>query len=1030
MSQQVFAQSPIEPPTTPSKNESPENPTKGANALSEDLLYVHTENALYTLEFGNSSASDQQFVGNFGITLVTDIAFVGSELYGITFTHLLNINPITGEATQIGPTGYLSMNALAASPDGSLYAADTDGNFILINKTSGAGTLRGNMDSGWYSSGDLAYFEGDMYITAHSNIYPTDYLAKFNISTGGFTTVGDMGSSRFMGMAVKDGILYGLREDGNLFSINTTTGQVNWVGRCVYVFSYWGMTSFVSTSPAPPHDDFDFAYLLPEPPTNGLANQLLDTDTTGATIAFDDPEPGCGSGVNSNTLWYKIIPTHYGSLRVRTFNELDPSANSNYDTVLAVYTGQRGELNLLTCHDDILDSALSEVLFDVEPGITYYVEVADYDESPGGGMLSLFYNYMETNKAWTLMYYTAADDTDDGFVNMLRKEANYLVENAEVSNNPDVNIVGLFEDNEEGSGLYYHLSSEGVQDYPQGELNTGHPNTLHDFLSWAKINFPANNYALIITGHGHGVSGTAIDSSNGQWWNADYLEIRELQLSLLFSDSPHIDVLFMNSCLMGTIEAGYQLRGLVDYYVASESWGWVPTYHEWYIAGHDGIPGINMDTSDYDLAISIAMNFEMQYGLDEEGGDTNSPGTISVVDLNYVDQVVEYSSSLAGLLKEDIESKKLILDGIIKDVQHFAENDDFIISESDELIDLYDFAWLVETRFDNSAIELAAGNLMSAIDDYVKLPLSWNGTIKEPITGWSHYWNHENSNGVSIFFPNTLTKSCYYNGSWLDFANGTDWICSLLKVEGNNMPSDIPEFEWGSMLVEYTQAMNPNAGENYDPPELVAPFVPTSSLVYLPLIIKANHSEPVELTIYSDNDDVEIVKLNCSSWDSCRNASTGDSAWDNLANGTISAAYASSLYHIKRLFLFFDTSSIPSNAVIQNATLSIYADQYQTGDTSFHVVQSTSYQPPTAVDYNNLGIISGGSDEATPNTWLHIDLNVNALNWIAKGGVTKMALIHERDFYNEIPTQNNGTLVALSEYADYKPYLTVTYVIP
>ena len=149
----------------------------------------------------------------------------------------------------------------------------------------------------------------------------------------------------------------------------------------------------VGSVPTSTNDDFNYAALISEPPANGLSTQILDTDTTDATVASDDPDMGCGAGVNSNTLWYKIVPSHYGLVRVRTYSTLDPSASSNYDTVLAVFTGQRGYLSLITCNDDASSNrSQSELTFEAEAGQTYYIEVADYGD-PGGGVLSLFLNY-------------------------------------------------------------------------------------------------------------------------------------------------------------------------------------------------------------------------------------------------------------------------------------------------------------------------------------------------------------------------------------------------------------------------------------------------------------------------------------------------------------------------------------------------------------------------------------------------------------------------------------------------------------
>jgi hypothetical protein len=45
----------------------------------------------------------------------------------------------------------------------------------------------------------------------------------------------------------------------------------------------------------------------------------------------------------------------------------------------------------------------------------YYIEVASYGNSPGG-TLSLFYNYQVSPKAWTLMFYIAANNNVDKFL--------------------------------------------------------------------------------------------------------------------------------------------------------------------------------------------------------------------------------------------------------------------------------------------------------------------------------------------------------------------------------------------------------------------------------------------------------------------------------------------------------------------------------------------------------------------------------------------------------------------------------------
>ncbi len=144
----------------------------------------------------------------------------------------------------------------------------------------------------------------------------------------------------------------------------------------------------------PPNDDFNAALLITALPYQHSV------DTTGATVASDDPNMGCGAGVNSNTVWYRLVPSFDGLIEANTFG-------SNYDTVLAVFTGVRGSLNRITCNDDSSNTLQSQVEFEVVANQTYYLEVADYG-SPGGGQLrftvrpsskSILNRYLRTNIA-------------------------------------------------------------------------------------------------------------------------------------------------------------------------------------------------------------------------------------------------------------------------------------------------------------------------------------------------------------------------------------------------------------------------------------------------------------------------------------------------------------------------------------------------------------------------------------------------------------------------------------------------------
>jgi hypothetical protein len=188
-------------------------------------------------------------------------------------------------------------------------------------------------------------------------------------------------------------------------------------------------------------------------------------------------------------------------------------------------------------------------------------------------------------------------------------------------------------------------------------------------------------------------------------------------------------------------------------------------------------------------------------------------------------------------------------------------------------------------------------------------------------------------------------------------------------------------------------------------------------------------SQTNTLTIYGDINDGEVLNRWCTSdWNTCRNAATGNERWEGLTVGTVGATYDSKGYTIQRVFFYFDTSSIPSNAQITSVTLNVYAGQYQNGNKTIHVVRSSAGLPLTTADFSKIEYVSGGS--VTPssiNSWMGISLNATGLNWIVKGGMTKLALIHTLDLNNTMPTVANDVLVGLTEDTQHRPYIKISY---
>jgi hypothetical protein len=126
----------------------------------------------------------------------------------------------------------------------------------------------------------------------------------------------------------------------------------------------------------PPNDDFNSARSIGTVPFAAIES------TVGATLEGDDPATVCSEGAPAqhfNSAWFTIQTTASTLLSVSTIG-------SNYDTVLAVWTGSRGSLNEVTCNDDDLGVQQSKLEFTAVAGTRYWIEVVTRD-APGGGQL-------------------------------------------------------------------------------------------------------------------------------------------------------------------------------------------------------------------------------------------------------------------------------------------------------------------------------------------------------------------------------------------------------------------------------------------------------------------------------------------------------------------------------------------------------------------------------------------------------------------------------------------------------------------
>jgi hypothetical protein len=149
--------------------------------------------------------------------------------------------------------------------------------------------------------------------------------------------------------------------------------------------------------------DFNFAFapfLFPSPPNDTCtmgtvinpSGAVFDpplTCTSGADASPAEPQESCekdGAGV-SNTVWYFLTPCTDGTISLDTFG-------SEYDTVIAVFTGSCLVWTEVACDDDEPPSAHSLIEgLPVTGGTLYRIKVSDWDTQGGGGLLDFNVNF-------------------------------------------------------------------------------------------------------------------------------------------------------------------------------------------------------------------------------------------------------------------------------------------------------------------------------------------------------------------------------------------------------------------------------------------------------------------------------------------------------------------------------------------------------------------------------------------------------------------------------------------------------------
>ncbi len=261
------------------------------------------------------------------------------------------------------------------------------------------------------------------------------------------------------------------------------------------------------------------------------------------------------------------------------------------------------------------------------------------------------------------------------------------------------------------------LNSEELEDL--GEVDSGDPETLADFMIWAITNFPAKKYALILSDHGAGWLGGWNDDAPSE---GSSLSINEIDQALAYAVAEtgidQLEFIGFDACLMSQVEALSGVAPYARYAVASEetepAMGWA---YAQFLGELVDRPTQNGSTLARNIVKSYIVDdvriqddgaradFLMEaYGIDEDvapdelAAVTGNDVTLTAVNLRVMPAFMEalnefafamtevdptaiarartYAQSFESVFGDDAPSPYLDLGNFAKLVAEFAESDD------------------------------------------------------------------------------------------------------------------------------------------------------------------------------------------------------------------------------------------------------------------------------------------------------------------------------------------------------------------
>lgn len=348
---------------------------------------------------------------------------------------------------------------------------------------------------------------------------------------------------------------------------------------------------------------------------------------------------------------------------------------------------------------------------------------------------------------WTVMVYISGDNNlEDYVVKDIEEELGL------VGSNADIKILALGDrgpgyDTSRGdwqtTKLFYVTqgmladSASAVADW--GERNFGDPQTLIDFVTWSKANYPADHYALYFWGHGWNWHPGWVMADDTDQDTLDYHEIKAAIPSMGF-----IDVIGFDGCNMASIEIYKLWQGHATAVAASQE------YVNWNGIEYDVVLSqlvVNPNMTADQVAIASAQSAIIQ------GGERTWSAVAVDSRLNTLNIAVD---QFAAAMQNGLAANRKKYD------RAFGATRTMWQAPMDK--DLYDMAYEINRLVSDSNIKSKAQVVMNAFN----LVVLWEG----------HTNAYSDVHGITIYHISKASEKnadyAYYR-STLDFALQSTW---------------------------------------------------------------------------------------------------------------------------------------------------------------------------------------------------------------------------------------------------------------